>query len=470
MADIKFVVTNAGLEHILNAEEQGLKVKITHFTLGSGYGYVPTANDIDLHGNLLYRGLPKKFKYVSPNTKLIVCNLPATVGPFEYGEIGLWLEGGILFALCAFENPIPKYSSLEDTVSSSATFNCIITLDQGASSVVLDYADNPEAVNEIETVSNWIEVQSPNDMGFSAPVQGLIVQQLEASGRETFLIRDYTNNRWNVASTYALLGSRIEMQSLGSTFLEILNNNKVVNSQLLSTAKDHYLLQINYNEFRTATAQLNGQYIRFSWVEPVTSPKSNVLSIYEPQKSIGLITSAQISGKIPWSMIEGAPELPTSGIGLIGFMPVKKIPNDYLYANGTTVSRSVYWKLFAVIGTTFGAGDGATTFRLPDLRGYFPRFLDDGRGVDSEPRRAVASVQSDAIRNIYGNFPATNRDGLGGSIGGAFQHIGNWSTNYKSGGGDAWGVKIKFDASSVVPTAPEVRVKNMAFMPVIKYQ
>ncbi len=45
------------------------------------------------------------------------------------------------------------------------------------------------------------------------------------------------------------------------------------------------------------------------------------------------------------------------------------IPSGYLLENGAAVSRTTYAALFAVIGTTFGAGDGSTTFNLPDSRG-----------------------------------------------------------------------------------------------------
>jgi microcystin-dependent protein len=44
-------------------------------------------------------------------------------------------------------------------------------------------------------------------------------------------------------------------------------------------------------------------------------------------------------------------------------------PNGYLIADGSAVSRTTYATLFAVIGTTYGTGDGSTTFNLPDLRG-----------------------------------------------------------------------------------------------------
>ena len=46
-----------------------------------------------------------------------------------------------------------------------------------------------------------------------------------------------------------------------------------------------------------------------------------------------------------------------------------KSPDGYLVCNGATVSRETYSDLFAVIGTTFGSGEGSTTFNLPNLIG-----------------------------------------------------------------------------------------------------
>lgn len=44
------------------------------------------------------------------------------------------------------------------------------------------------------------------------------------------------------------------------------------------------------------------------------------------------------------------------------------IPSGFLECNGSAVSRTTYANLFAIIGTTYGAGDGSTTFDLPDLQ------------------------------------------------------------------------------------------------------
>ena len=44
------------------------------------------------------------------------------------------------------------------------------------------------------------------------------------------------------------------------------------------------------------------------------------------------------------------------------------VPTGFLECNGAAVSRSTYAALFAIVGTTYGAGDGASTFNLPDLQ------------------------------------------------------------------------------------------------------
>lgn len=58
-------------------------------------------------------------------------------------------------------------------------------------------------------------------------------------------------------------------------------------------------------------------------------------------------------------------------------------PTDWLLCYGQTVSRTTYANLFTAIGTTHGAGDGSTTFALPDLRGRVPGGKDDMGGVAS---------------------------------------------------------------------------------------
>jgi microcystin-dependent protein len=70
-------------------------------------------------------------------------------------------------------------------------------------------------------------------------------------------------------------------------------------------------------------------------------------------------------------------------------------PAGWLKANGAAISRTTYAALFSVIGTTFGVGDGSSTFNVPDGRGVPIRGWDDGRGLDSG--RGFGTYQADAF-------------------------------------------------------------------------
>lgn len=66
-------------------------------------------------------------------------------------------------------------------------------------------------------------------------------------------------------------------------------------------------------------------------------------------------------------------ELMQMPIGTIIQSALDNAPDGFLLCNGAAISRTTYAALFVAIGTRFGAGDGTTTFNLPDLRSRFPR-------------------------------------------------------------------------------------------------
>jgi microcystin-dependent protein len=68
------------------------------------------------------------------------------------------------------------------------------------------------------------------------------------------------------------------------------------------------------------------------------------------------------------------------------------VPTGYLLCDGAAVSRSQFATLFAAIGTSWGQGNGDTTFNVPDLRGRFLRGVDLGAGLDPDvaSREAIA--------------------------------------------------------------------------------
>lgn len=110
-------------------------------------------------------------------------------------------------------------------------------------------------------------------------------------------------------------------------------------------------------------------------------------------------------------------------------------PNGYLVCDGSEVSRTLYADLFAAIDTIYGAGDGNTTFNLPDARGEFLRGWDTGGNVD--PNRSLGSFQaetriSNAIESgVYLRIQNPDSTVAGGSVS-AYNSINRgWGRTYQ---------------------------------------
>ena len=73
--------------------------------------------------------------------------------------------------------------------------------------------------------------------------------------------------------------------------------------------------------------------------------------------------------------------------------------NGWLICNGAAVSRITYLDLFDEIGITFGAGNGSSTFNIPDLRGRYPAGLDNMGGVS---RNGITNTEADSLGGTFG--------------------------------------------------------------------
>jgi phage-related tail fiber protein len=140
--------------------------------------------------------------------------------------------------------------------------------------------------------------------------------------------------------------------------------------------------------------------------------------------------------------------------GMVAHFAVTVAPQGWLIADGATVLRATYQSLFNAIGTVYGAGDGTTTFKIPDLRGYFIRSLDVNAGVDGG-RTLSATPQQDSFKdhvhfygiptgNTYAPYLGCNTNGFYGL-----------DTQIYTGGSTTGG--------------GETRPKNMALLACIKY-
>jgi microcystin-dependent protein len=156
-----------------------------------------------------------------------------------------------------------------------------------------------------------------------------------------------------------------------------------------------------------------------------------------------------------------------SPAGNVSFFAMSSAPSGWIKANGAAVSRSTYSALFSAIGTTFGAGDGSTTFNVPDLRGEFARGWDDSRGVDSG--RSFGTSQLDQLQQVTGNVNrvwALNTY----TADGAFSGTTTTQTGIGAGSNHRT-LNLNFNNanSSSARVGTETRARNIALLACIKY-
>ncbi len=180
-----------------------------------------------------------------------------------------------------------------------------------------------------------------------------------------------------------------------------------------------------------ATANLN----------PVTLQQANSLIA----ASAASVTAA-LGGQLP--------------LGAILLWPLGTPPDNWIILNGVARSRTAYPALFGLWGTTFGTGDGTSTFGVPDFSGRVPRGLDTSAAVDPDGAdRALGSTQEDAMQNLTGTFGVDDRM-LNSPPSGVFA-VATGSPDTGSEGGGS-GRIVNFDASRQARTATENRMKNIA--------
>ena len=187
--------------------------------------------------------------------------------------------------------------------------------------------------------------------------------------------------------------------------------------------------------------------------------------------------SFQIVAGVPTGAVFALPNTQASGTGYQS----NGIPTGYLECNGTAISRSTFAALFNVIGTSYGTGNGSTTFNLPDLRGEFIRGFDSGRGVDSG--RSIASSQTaqnqshshganaNATSNVNDPGHKHNARGYGNQDDGGNQFTGSNNSDTRSNAinNANTGISVSTNVSvSVANEGGESRPRNVAMMYIIK--
>lgn len=140
----------------------------------------------------------------------------------------------------------------------------------------------------------------------------------------------------------------------------------------------------------------------------------NLIGAVGPTPDPQTIPAPSVGDVLSWNGTNWVPGAPAPA-GSLQMFAGASAPLGYLLCDGAAVSRTTYAALFAVVGTTYGAGNGTTTFNLPDLRGRGP--IGAGTGAGLTPRTLGSGGGSETIILDGTTLPAHTHTGTTDSNG-----------------------------------------------------
>ena len=222
----------------------------------------------------------------------------------------------------------------------------------------------------------------------------------------------------------------------------------------ISVAYDVVLNLANGQTFSYQNVWLLGSPPTVSGFAPINNPIFTGTPL-SPTPAVNDSSSKIATTQFVASSIAALSAIPT---GMINMFAMQGIPTGFLICDGSAVSRSTYASLFGAIGVTYGAGNGSSTFNLPDFRGYFPRGFDSAGTVDAG--RTFGSKQDDSFQGHYHSITAVPPTGSGYGYSG--------TTGVSAGSVTSTGNPITNGTNGEPRTSSETRPKNVAIIFAIK--
>ncbi|MEI3983844.1 phage tail protein [Escherichia coli] len=418
------ILTNQGAARLANATMLGSKLNLTQMAVGDANGVLPTPDPAQTKLINQKRIAPLNLLSVDPNNQSQIIAeqiIPENEGGFWIREIGLYDDEGVLIAVA--NCPETYKPQLQEGSGRTQTIRMILVVTNTEAitlkidpSVVL--ATRKYVDDEVLELRLYVDDQMRNHIAAQDPhTQYAQKHNPTFTGEPKAPTPTAGNNTTRIATT----------EFVQAAITALINGAPAT----LDTLKEIAAAINNDPKFSTTI--------------------NNALSGKQPlDETLTHLSGKDVAGLLAYLGLGEGSALP---VGVPVPWSSATPPTGWLKCNGAPFSAEEYPELAKVYPTN----------ELPDLRGEFIRGWDDGRGIDAG--REILSAQGDAIRNIVGHISCVRR-GVRDSDrnDGAFRYDSNWSTNIRGDGAqDDWGSVVSFDASRVVPTAPENRPRSIAF-------
>ncbi|MHB0817725.1 phage tail-collar fiber domain-containing protein [Stutzerimonas stutzeri] len=441
-------ITIAGEDLIAQKQAAQQPLNITRFIFAQVAGQNPStpidrAAEMPIYANIVHEyTIPTENRgYVNPSQVVYSAQIGSDVGDWNYNWIGLVTAEGVLFAVATVPLQQKRRNIPPHQVGNNITRNFLVAFDgaQALTGITIDastwqhdFTVRLAGIDERERLSN-------RDIYGRACFFGNSLQlEKVGSGYQLKPGTAYVEGmRLQLDAAHPVMQPPFPCRAMLDVALK-RELNDVVASWRLAYVDEHagnqdYTDSAGFRHHYIAIADLpNSSTITDRrTVEPVSSPLVGMIA-FRNGDYMGLRARATTKADVGLGNLPNAksddPASNSSDIlattaalnfamgqsvrsleGMVATFARNTPPPGWLKANGAAVSRTTYAALFAAIGTTFGNGDGSTTFTLPDLRGEFVRGWDDVRGIDAG--RAFGTIQE----GQNASHSHTGRAGSGGS-------------------------------------------------------
>lgn len=465
----KIIRTSIGLQLLAKAEATGSKIEITHMAVGDGNGNVITPDPaMKQLKRERFRALVNRIYQDPENENLFTAELiiPVQTASFVVREIAVFDRSGNM--LMIGNTPEVHKPSTNDGAVSDSVYRVPFVVSNSES---IELKIDP---NIITATHSWIMNTLTTAYFFPGGTVGQVLKKKSNTegdvGWDDAATADIFVNTIEEEQSLVADQTIVDFTTVTTTGLAVyIDGNRITNK----VGADGWIAQSD------TQIKLGKAYPELKILAVQNEPLGNAPYPLAQKNNLSDIQDKDLARQNLAVMSADEAKYNDCPPGTVVMLASSSIPTGYrlLKCNGAAVSRAAYAELFSAIGVTYGDGDGVYTFNVPEARAEFPRFADDGRGIDAS--RLIGSKQGDAIRNIkgelwYGVDADAQLDNRYFSGMAYYDYAEKWADDINAlTANNYWGArnwyKAKFDISRAVPTANENRPRNLALLACIRY-
>lgn len=280
MASTGFLITTGGQAAATVANPGGPYINIVEFRAGSAVNYTPVGyvpgvsatSQNALVGSTLYTSAPTTYTVVDADTIELTLVIPPTVSSFNFGELGIYLAGGVLFAICVFDSLQEHVHAVGNQAGTTWKIRARLRLAQ------IPAICNVTLINSqsLLEVPNWQSLLRPDLQPTAA--NAAIVHDNNGSDDPVFVVRD-SNTEWGlVGYSRTLLGS-VSDGGASSTTTSFTHPGIAALSFEMPNTTSKYLIKFSDGSIRKITGNPSGTQV--TWTPALGAAPTGVTSIWQ---------------------------------------------------------------------------------------------------------------------------------------------------------------------------------------------